>query len=218
MAGVIDRAKLFTSRDPRLWFPLVAGGVLIGAGLRMRTRTGAAIALTGGAIAAAAIGFVRDVRSRAGVAPDAGIYVDQEIVIAREPNELYQFWRDFENLPQIMSHLESVTVNGDRSHWVAKGPVGFSVEWDAEIVDEEENEMIVWQSVPGATVPNEGVVSFESADEGGTLVRVWMRYSPPAGRLGSFFARMLGEEPSIQLADDLARFRDLMEQEQPAAI
>ncbi|HSH39198.1 MAG TPA: SRPBCC family protein, partial [Chthoniobacterales bacterium] len=125
----------------------------------------------------------------------------------------YAFWRQFENLPRFMRHLESVRQTGqNRSHWRAKGPTGTSVEWEAEIVDERPGELIAWRSLPGADIENSGSVRFERAPGGrGTFVRVKMEYHPPSGFFGASIARLLGEEPEIQVQRDLYRFKQVME-------
>ena len=139
--------------------------------------------------------------------------VEKVIAIDRAPDELYSFWRQFDNLPQFMRHLESVRAIGDRrSHWVARGPAGSSVQWDAEIVDDRPGELISWRSLPGADVTNSGSVSFERAPGGrGTFVRVQMQYDPPGGLFGASIAKLLGEEPSVQVQRDLYRFKQIME-------
>ena len=140
------------------------------------------------------------------------VHVQKSVTINKSQAELYQFWRNFENLPQFMNHLESVTVLDDRrSHWKAKAPFGYSVEWDAEATGEVENERISWHSIEGSEIPNSGVVEFRPTVNRGTEVRVTLTYEPPAGKLGSWIAWMFGEEPSIQVAEDLRRFKSLME-------
>ncbi|HEY8562969.1 MAG TPA: SRPBCC family protein [Pyrinomonadaceae bacterium] len=140
------------------------------------------------------------------------VHVQRSVTINRSQAELYQFWRNFENLPQFMNHLESVTVLDDkRSHWKAKAPLGMTVEWDAEATGEVENERISWHSVEGSEIPNSGVVEFRPTTNRGTEVRVTLTYEPPAGKLGSWIAWMFGEEPTIQVAEDLRRFKALME-------
>lgn len=142
-----------------------------------------------------------------------GIKVEKSVSINKSPEELYSFWRNFENLPRFMNHLESVHVTGDnRSHWVAKAPAGTTVEWDAEVYNEKENELIAWRSLEGADVNNAGSVHFESAPGGGsTTVRVVLEYAPPAGVLGATVAKLFGEAPDQQIADDLQRFKQVME-------
>ena len=142
-----------------------------------------------------------------------GIKVEQTVTINRTADELYDFWRNFENLPRIMAHLESVTVQDNtRSHWVAKAPFGSTVAWDAEIINEKPGEMIAWRSTENADIPNTGSVWFKSAPEGrGTEVKVNIEYNPPAGVLGMAIAKLFGEEPNQQVTDDLRHFKSLME-------
>src|SRR6185369_17072894 len=141
------------------------------------------------------------------------IAVTETITVNSAPEELYRFWKNLENLPLFMDHLESVSeVNARVSHWVAKAPAGTSVEWDAEIVDDQPERRIGWRTLPGSQVIHEGMVSFEPATAGrGTIVRVDMLYIPPAGKVGVWIARMFGEEPALQVADDLRRLKQLLE-------
>lgn len=142
-----------------------------------------------------------------------GFRVMRSITINRSPEELYQFWRNFENLPQFMDHLQSVEVIDDRrSHWVAKAPAGTHVEWDAEIIQDLPNQEIAWQSLPDSQVPNSGVVRFIPAPGNrGTVVRVEIAYYPPAGAVGRLVAMLFGEEPGQQVKGDLTRFKEVME-------
>jgi uncharacterized membrane protein len=142
-----------------------------------------------------------------------GLKVEKSVTVNKSPEELYRFWRNFENLPRFMDHLESVHVEGiGRSHWVAKAPAGTTVEWDAEIYNEKENELIAWRSLEGADVDNAGSVRFEAGPEGrGTTVRVSLKYDPPGGIIGATFAKLFGEEPSQQIEEDLRRFKQVME-------
>lgn len=142
-----------------------------------------------------------------------GIHVEVSYTINKTADELYQFWRDFSRLPRFMKHLESVEVKDERkSHWVAKGPAGYKVEWDAEIINDEPGKLIAWRSLAGADVDNSGSVRFVPAlGDRGTQVNVVLDYIPPAGRLGKIIAKMFGEEPKQQIKEDLRRFKRLME-------
>ena len=148
-----------------------------------------------------------------GMIKGGGSQVKKSLIINRTPEELYQFWRDLENLPRFMPHLESVRVTGEgHSHWVARAPAGSSVEWDAEITEDRPNELIAWRSIAGADVDNSGSVSFERATGNrGTIVRVEMEYTPPGGALGAFIAKLFGEEPGQQSQEALRCFKQLME-------
>ena len=135
------------------------------------------------------------------------------LIINRAPEELYQYWRDFENLPHIMRHLESVRTTGEgRSHWVAKAPAGTTVEWDAEVTEDRPNELIAWRSLEGSQVENSGSVRFEPAPGNrGTIVKVEINYTPPGGALGTLVAKLFGEEPGRQAQESLRAFKQLME-------
>ena len=146
------------------------------------------------------------------VPAERGTKVEHSVVINRPPLELYSFWRNFENLPNFMNHLESVKrFGGNRSHWVAKAPGGTTVEWDAEVYNEKEGEMIAWRTLEGSQVASAGSVHFEPSGENATNVRVNFKYDPPGGKLGSLVARLFGENPQRQIEEDLARFKEIME-------
>ena len=137
----------------------------------------------------------------------------RSITVGRSVEEVYAFWRDFENLPRFMRHLESVTVSSPtRSHWKVRAPAGKSVEWDAEITEERENELIAWRSLPGADVFNKGSVRFQRAPgDRGTEVFVELWYEPPLGQIGDKLAMLFRESPGEQLVDDLRHFKQVME-------
>jgi uncharacterized membrane protein len=137
----------------------------------------------------------------------------ETVVVNRPVDEVYGFWRRFENLPSFMNHLQSVRMLDDRrSHWTAKAPAGMTVEWEAEILEDRPNELIAWRSLEGSTVENAGAVYFERAAGGrGTVVRVELQYNPPGGAIGAAVAKLFGEEPRQQLYDDLRAFKQILE-------
>ena len=140
-----------------------------------------------------------------------GIRIRKTITIDRPRDEVYRFWRNFENLPRFMQHLERVRVlDARRSRWIARAPVGESVEWTAELLEDHPNELIVWRSVDGAAVPNTGSVQFTPAN-GGTAVLVELRYQPPGGRLAALVAKLFGDEPESQVGSDLRRLKQVLE-------
>src|SRR5262249_14498429 len=126
--------------------------------------------------------------------------------------EVFQFWRNLENLPRVMKHLASVTAYGPReSHWVAEGPSGMRVEWDAEINNEIENELIAWRSLPGAEVDSAGSVRFKNAPGEGTDVLVHLHYNPPAGLVGAAVATLFGRDAQTEIEQDLLRLKRALE-------
>lgn len=148
-----------------------------------------------------------------------GIKVTHTLTVRQPPAHVYAFWRDLENLPRFMRHLESVTVLDERrSRWRVKGPVDTSVGWDAEIINDVPGELIAWRSLEGAEVPNAGSVRFERGLGGhATRITVSLEYRPPAGVLGSLMAAALGSSPQRQVEDDLQRFKELLETDVPHA-
>ena len=141
-----------------------------------------------------------------------GVRVTQTINVQRDPADVFRHWRKLENLAVFMGHVESVQeIDRERSHWVVRGPLGQTLQWDARIVNEEEGKMIGWESLPGADVNNAGSVYFEPNGDGGTSLKVILQYYPPAGQVGAAAAHVLGESPDQQLAEDLGRFKEIME-------
>ncbi len=142
-----------------------------------------------------------------------GIQVRKAITVNRSVEEAYNFWRNFENLPSFMAHLDSVHVlDQQRSYWKAKAPLGATVEWTAQITKDRPNELIAWRSLEGADVPNSGQVRFVPAPGGrGTEVQVELEYDPPGGLIGATIAKLFGEEPSQQVDGDLRRFKQVLE-------
>src|SRR5581483_3669803 len=208
------------------WVSLVGGSLLVVFGLARGGRAGAVAALGGGALIYRAARGHSQLYAALGLeAPPAhvarvtslmhrrGVTLRRTIAINKPVEEIYAFWRDFENLPRFMRHLESVTCDGARrSHWVAKGPAGRRVTWDAEVVDERPNELIAWRSLDDADVRNAGSVTFERGPGGrGTTIRVSLTYAPPGGKFAAVIAKLFGEEPGQQVNDDLRRLKQLME-------
>ena len=208
------------------WVSMAAGAGLIVNGIRQRNLLSLGLAAVGGALlyrGATGRSWLYRLRGTSTAGPrrgpnaeighNRGIKVEESITINQPPAELYQFWRNFENLPRFMDHVKSVEVRSDKhSHWDVKAPMGRTVSWDAEIINEVPNELIAWKSLDDADVPNAGSVRFKPAPGSfGTEVRVVLEYQPPAGRLGVTLAKLFGEEPTQQVKDDLRRLKQLME-------
>ena len=198
----------------------VGGGALVGYALKSRSKTGVALGLLGaGLLYRGATGQCEAYRALGVNTADSGedvardVHIEKSITIGVAPNELYKFWRNFENLPQFMEDLESVTpLDNTRSHWVAKGPGGKNVEWDAEIYNEQEGEFIAWRSLPDADVTNAGSVHFEEAPGGrGTYLKVVLNYNPPGGKAAQLLAKLFGKEPGQLVDSNLRRLKQLLE-------
>jgi uncharacterized membrane protein len=152
-------------------------------------------------------------RPEAAAGRRGAVRVEQAVTINRSIDQVYDFWRDFQNLPRFMRHLDAVTIIDERrSRWRAKAPAGMTVEWEAEMLEDRPGEWIAWRSIEGSQIENSGSVRFQPAPGArGTELRVQLQYSPPAGRIGRGIAWLFGEEPEQQLYDDLRRFKQLME-------
>ena len=216
------RGHLHNVGEAERWMSVVSGGVLALVGLTRRSAGGTALALGGGylvyrglsgdCLLYRGLGLSTAKRGYA-VSQRQGLGVEESVIVSARADDLYAFWRNLENLPRFMRHLQSVEdIGGGRSHWVTEGPAGTNVEWDAEIVGDVPGELVSWRSLPGATVPNAGAVRFRAMPGGqSTVVEVSLRYNPPGGALGAAFARLLGEAPQQQIADDLNRLKRMME-------
>jgi uncharacterized membrane protein len=183
---------------------LIGGGALAVAGLTRRSKASLALAAGGGILAYAG--------SKAASRP-AHLIASSTIQLNCSPSEAYRFWREVENLPLFMRHLQSVSVIGDRrTRWIAAGPLGSQIRWDAEIITERENELISWRSLPGSDIAVDGSVEFRNAPGNrGTFVSANIIYSPPAGRAGAAMAKLFGKHPGFLMRQDLRRFKALIE-------
>ena len=204
---------------------LLGGGALVGYGISRKSVPGYLLAGAGGYLALRGVtgrcpmyrtlGIDTSHEGRAEPRDffERGIHVSRSITINKPQLELFEFWRDFTNLPAIMSHLKSVEIIDERrSHWVARGPMKASIEWDAEIINEEPNELIAWRSLEDAAVHSAGSVRFVPAPGNrGTQIRVELEYIPVGGKVGAAVAKLFGEEPGQQIGEDLRRFKQIME-------
>lgn len=232
MDYVTDSSRVNVGQAER-WLSVVAGSALAAYAARRRDVTGGLAAAAGAALLyrgttghcpinerigrdtahsngpAAIADYGSDTREQLG--GRRGIHVEESVTINKPAAEVFRFWRNFENLPRFMNHLESVAMRENGiTHWVAKGPAGVPVEWDARIINEVDNKVIGWQSLEGSTISTAGSVNFDETPRG-TQVRVHLQYNPPGGKLGAAVARLFGEEPTVQVREDLRRFKQLLE-------
>jgi uncharacterized membrane protein len=210
---------ILTTRRPAGWvWSRVAGDAmdlaLLGTALASKdSDKGRVAAATGAVIGVTALDIYNAQRLSTRPGKHGGMAHLETITVNRKPEEVYRFWRNLENLPRFMSHLESVRVIDEkRSHWVAKGPAGATVEWDAEITEDRPNQTISWRSVEGSEVENYGTVRFVEAPGGrGTEIRVELEYNPPGGALGAGIAKIFGRAPEQQVKGDLYRLKQVIE-------
>ena len=198
-----QNAKVHRGRWPVRIAAMAGGGALAGWGISLRDKLGIALASAGGFL----------VFSGLRLGGQRGIHYQVSLTINRPVEEVYRYWRNFQNLPLFMSHLLEVRVTGDRtSEWKARGPLGTTVSWQAEITDEKPNQWIVWRSLPGADLDNVGSVQFRPAPgDRGTEIMVAMNYRPAGGQFGRIVAAMFGRNPEMTIREDLRNFKHIME-------
>ena len=222
----VDRSRETNVANGERWLSVIAGSALSAYGLKRRSIAGLVLSGIGGALVWRGASGHCPVYETLGVstAADAqpahvsvrygrGIRVEKAVTINSTPEQLYSFWRNFENLPRFMDHLQSITVIDEKgSHWVARGPAHIKAEWDAEIINDIPNERIGWRSTEGSRVDNAGSVHFKRASgDRGTEVHVVLRYDPPGGVIGAAFAKLFGEDPAFQVQEELRKLKELIE-------
>jgi len=199
---------------------MAMGSILLGLGLT-RKGLGGSIAKLGGLalIARGASGYAPVYRALGIAVPNSltgasrsAVRVESAVDINRPASDLYALWRDVENLPAFMSHLVSVQMlDPVRSSWVARGPAGTVIHWDAMIVNDIKNELIAWETIEGSSIDHAGSIHFDSLEDGKTRLRVVLRYDAPAQKLGSVLAKLLHIDPQAQIDEDLRRFQKVID-------
>jgi len=202
---------------------VVAGAALSGLAWKQRKPFGAAAATGAWLVARGASGYCPvnhaigrgqesgDTREVLGGARGSRLHAS--IMINRPAADLYRFWRRLENLPTVMRHLKDVrSIDSQHSRWVAEGALGKDLQWDAELINEREDEMLAWASLPGGDLETAGSVHFRPLNDGeNTEVVILLKYNPPAGKVGARIADLLGDGLAKKLDEDLETFKEVME-------
>jgi uncharacterized membrane protein len=222
MEAIAKRRSEMSIGDAEAVLAIGAGAVLLLLGTSRRSLAGSVVALASVPL------FYRGVTghwpdtgmslgpsddTRVALAGTRGAHVRESVRIEAAVGDVYRFWRRLENLPAFMKHLTRVTETSDRtSHWVAEAPGGLVASWDAEIINDVEDELIAWRSLPGSEVAVAGSVNFKPVRNGrSTQVDVNLQYSATGGKVGALLASLFGREPSQTIREDLRRLRQLME-------
>jgi uncharacterized membrane protein len=217
LQGGVRRTRNFFQRFEGRWSPALrlltgAGGVaLVAYGARRRDFPGViASAIGAGAITRALTNV--DPAHLLGLDEAFAIHIQKTLNVAAPLADLYQFWADPRNYPRAFAHVREVTKVADNLyHWSVTGPAGLEFGWDGTIVEARTNELLVWKSVSGSLVGNEGMVRFDPNYDGTTRLHVRMSYYPPAGLLGHLIAEIFGADPRRVLDEDLGRLRAILE-------
>jgi uncharacterized membrane protein len=190
----------------------VLGGALFSNAIRKNGPVAAAGSLMGAALLSRAI-WNRKFRDVVGIGDGArAVEFDKAIHVQAPVEEVFKFWSDYEKFPRFMTHIKEVRDLGQgKSHWVAEGPGGIPVSWDAEVTDCIPNKLLAWRSIPGSTIDTEGVVRFDEDSKGGTRISIRLFYKPPGGVLGHYVASLFGADPKSEIDDGMVRLKSLME-------
>jgi len=199
---------------------MAAGALLFGLGMTRKGIPGKLAKMGGAALFARGASGYAPLYKTLGIAfPNnttgtsrRAIRVESSVDVNRCASDLYNLWRDLENLPAFMSHLISVKEIGTlRSHWIARGPAGTTVQWDAQIVNDVPDKVIAWETVEGSSVDHAGSIHFDALDDKRTRMRVVFRYDPPGQKVGAILAKLFGEDPQREVDNDLRRFQKMID-------
>jgi uncharacterized membrane protein len=188
------------------------GGAALIRGLRSGGAFGGLLATLGAGLLTRA---TTNLPTRRLVGLDGGegtIRVQKTLNVSVPIEQVWALWSNFENFPRFMRHLREVRrLDERRSQWIAAGPAGISVEWNAETTEWLPREKIAWRSVAGSRVTTSGVVRFRRAGDQVTEIDVRLSYTPPAGALGHAVATLFGVDPKHSMDEDMVRLKSLLE-------
>jgi uncharacterized membrane protein len=218
------RGRAVNVGDNERMLSAIAGGALALYGLRRGSLGGLLIAGIGAALGYRGITGYCQLYDKLGVdaggarrsVGNLGVKIDKEIVVNAPPERLYGIWRNFQNLPKILSHIERVEIlSPNRSRWTLAAPV--SISWEAELINDKLNELIAWRSVGSQWVEHAGSVTFQPIGNGGTRVDVSLQYDPPGGQIGHAVASLFAEDAGSKIEQDLGNFKRAVEEGRLAA-
>jgi uncharacterized membrane protein len=232
MRRTVSQAPRINVGDTERLLSILGGAALSLFGLSRRSLGGLGLAAVGGSLIyrgttgdcpyyrSLGVSTALPIGSATSVRAGHGVKVEESITINRDAATLWRFWRKLENIGRFMQHLERVEeIDERRSRWTACGPLGVKLEWEAEIINEKENELIAWRSVDNSQVDTAGSVHFRELPHGrGTDMRVVFKYDAHAAQLAAPLARLLGQSPRQHIHEDLRRFKQVMESGETATI
>lgn len=211
------------------WLSLIGGGAAVTEGIRRRGWTGSALGALGGYLLFRGMTghclVYRQLRVSTTHAGETGLWgqnfvrVRTTVTVQQPRDAVYRYWRNLENLPRFMRHIKRIEVDGNRSHWVARSPIGLPMAWNAQITQDTPNERLTWRSIVGSQVDTRGEIRFRPTIDGGTEIDVEMYYRPPGGAMSAMLARLFGGISEKMIKRDIARFKEAVEsqRELPAA-
>jgi uncharacterized membrane protein len=203
----------------------IAGGALVVFGLSRMSLGGLLVAAVGGALGYRGVTGHCDLYERLGIdaggarrtVGNLGVKIDESIIVDAPAQRVYGIWRNLENLPRLLSHVERVEMlDHTRSRWTVKGPAGTRISWDAEIINDKPGEILAWRTTNSLLVNHAGSVTFEPVGQR-TRVHVSLQYDPPGGRFGDAVASLVSADAGSQTAHDLSEFKRAVEDGRLAA-
>lgn len=189
------------------------GAGLLGWGISRRNLLGAGAGVAGFGLLLRGITNIPARRLFGVGAGRRAVHLQKELFVSAPVEEVFSFFKHFENFPKFMTHVREVAPHGEREQlwrWSVAGPAEMPISWDAEITEYTPNQVIAWKSITGSPIAHAGIVRFQS-DRGGTRLGLRLSYNPPGGALGHALIAALGAHPKKQLDDDLLRFKSLIE-------
>ena len=200
------------------WSPLtrtvvgLTGGAMGLYGAIRRDWIGAGLGLLGLGMATRGVTNLSASRLTGVGAGHRAVDIQKTVTINAPIGEVFGFFSRYDSFPKFMRNVREVRDHGTGySHWTVAGPAGVTVEWDAELTEFEPHRRIAWQSVPGSTVDNAGVIQFQDVGGGATRVDIRLSYNPPGGALGHVIAKLFGSDPKSEMDEDLLRLKTMLE-------
>ncbi|MEO8698804.1 MAG: SRPBCC family protein [Kofleriaceae bacterium] len=207
-------AVLTSPRTPVPLWARVAGDAidLAALGLAALSPESNRLQLAGAAAAVAGVAALDVVAARATQQAyyEANQPVIYSVTINKPPREVYDFYRQLDQLPLFMDYLESVTETDTlTSHWVAKLPLGKTIEWDAAIIEDTPGEVLAWHTTNDSAFALDGRVTFtQTPGRDMTEVRVEMKLGFLGSEPSAMIARFLTKP---QVKGDLRRLKQVIE-------
>jgi uncharacterized membrane protein len=196
---------------------LLGGGMFL-FGLRQRFPTACVLGTVGLGLAARSMSNLETKRLLGFGGGRRAIDVQKTLTINAPPEQVFRFWSNYANFGRFMSNVREVRDLGNgRSHWVAEGPGGIPVTWNAVLTRVEPNNVLAWKSEEGSVIANAGFVRFEDTGDGRTRVDLHFSYNPPGGALGHLAASLFGADPKSKMDEDLVRLKSLLEEGKTSA-
>jgi len=152
-------------------------------------------------------------RGAAGDGRASNVNVRTQVIVNKPRSEVYAFWRNMENLPLFMKHIDHIdAIDPMTSAWKLRLPAGLGdVRWESRIVKDVKDEEISWHSVEGAAIENTAKINFTDTPGGATRIDVMVSYRAPMGVVGERIGRLLTPLFKDKIEADIHHFKHYIE-------